>query len=72
MPRFILNRIAQSNGDQEVHNASKACMNMPAVENQTDLGTHETCHGAVAFARQQWPTNRINGCYYCSNACHTT
>lgn len=72
MPRFISNKNAQSNGDHEVHNASAGCSYMPATENQIDLGQHATCHGAVAHAKQQWPRNRINGCYYCCNPCHTS
>lgn len=72
MPRFIINRNAQSNGDHEVHNASTGCSYMPVPENQIDLGTHATCHGAVAHARQQWPNHRSNGCYYCCNPCHTS
>ena len=22
--------------------------------------------------KRRWPNNRINGCYYCANACHTS
>jgi hypothetical protein len=72
MAKFIINRNAQSNGDHEVHNATTGCSFMPAPENQIDLGVHVSCHGAVSLAKQKWPDNRINGCYYCCNACHTT
>lgn len=72
MPRFIINRNAQPNGDHEVHDHTTGCTFMPAPENQIDLGAHASCHGAVSLAKQQWPGNRINGCYYCCNACHTT
>ena len=72
MANFIINRNTQPNGDNEVHNTSTGCLHMPAPENQINLGSHSSCHGAVAQAKQQWPNNRINGCYYCCNPCHTS
>ncbi|MBB87285.1 MAG: hypothetical protein CMP06_08305 [Xanthomonadales bacterium] len=72
MSRFVLNKNPQSNGDHEVHNATQGCSYMPQVANQIDLGEHASCHGAVAYAKQKWPGHRINGCYYCCNACHTS
>ena len=72
MPTFILNRNPQLNGDHEVHNASTGCLYMPAPENRIPLGDYVTCHGAVLYAKQQWPNRRINGCYFCCNPCHTT
>lgn len=72
MSRFIVNRNAQPNGDHEVHNATLGCGHMPLPANQIDLGEHASCAGAVSQARRTWANNRINGCYYCCNACHTT
>jgi hypothetical protein len=72
MPSFIINRNAQANGDHEVHNTTTGCSFMPLLENRVDLGTHNDCHGAVRYAKQQWPDNRINGCYYCCTPCHTS
>lgn len=72
MPRFIINSNAQANGDHEVHNVTTGCAFMPNVENQVDLGEHYSCGGAVLSAQQRWPNNRINGCYYCCNECHTS
>ncbi|RUO25167.1 hypothetical protein CWE11_11830 [Aliidiomarina sanyensis] len=72
MQKFIINKNKQSNGDHEVHNATTGCSYMPNLENQIDLGYHVSCHGAVAEAKRLWPGNRINGCYYCANACHTS
>lgn len=72
MPRFVININAQSNGDHEVHNATSGCSHMPAPKNQIDLGSHASCHGAVAAAKSRWPGSRINGCFYCAGACHTT
>ena len=72
MQRFIINKNQQANGDHEVHNATTGCSYMPNPENRIDLGYHASCHGAVAEAKRRWPGNRINGCYYCANACHTS
>ncbi len=72
MPRFVINRNEQDNGDHEVHNLDYPCQNMPYPENQIDLGYHMTCHTAVDLARGKWPGKRINGCFWCANACHTT
>lgn len=72
MPRFIINKNAQPNGDHEVHNASTGCAHMPLPASQIDLGQHTTCHGAVAYAKRQWPGKRIDGCFYCCNPCHTS
>ena len=67
MPDYCVNKNAQSNGDHEVH--KQGCSYMPAPENQVPLGSHPSCHGAVARARTVYPT--ANGCYYCSPECHT-
>lgn len=72
MQRFIINQNAQANGDHEVHNATTGCSYMPNLANQLDLGFHASCKEAVASAKQKWPNNRINGCYYCCKACHTS
>lgn len=72
MPAFVLNRNPQSNGDHEVHNSSSGCSFLPDRANQIDLGFHLSCHGAVAEGKRRYPNVRINGCYYCANACHTT
>ena len=68
MNHYYVNDNAQANGDHEVHTGT--CKFLPAAENRTYLGYHATCHGAVAKARQIYPQS--NGCYFCSNACHTT
>lgn len=70
MPQYCINRNQQSNGDHEVH--QNPCVYLPAPENQIDLGYHANCFAAVAHAKAQWPQSRINGCAYCSTACHTS
>lgn len=73
MPKYIINKNPQpKNGDHEVHNLTAGCSHLPLPVNQIDLGYHNNCQGAVAHAKSKWPGDRINGCYYCSNACHTT
>lgn len=72
MSYYIINKNPQSNGDHEVHEKQANCEHMPNTENQINLGWHSSCYEAVAYAKQQWPNNRINGCFYCCNACHTS
>lgn len=66
MERYYVNQLQQSNGDHEVHTAN--CRYLPAY--RTDLGYHQGCWSAVTAARRLYPTS--NGCYYCSNVCHTS
>ena len=72
MQKFIINKNQQTNGDHEVHNATTGCSYMPNTENQIDLGYHNTCQEAVSDAKKRWPDHRINGCFYCCRACHTS
>lgn len=72
MDNYIINKNAQYNGDHEVHNATRGCNYLPSIENQISLGNFVNCQQAVAQAKLNWPNNRINGCYWCANACHTT
>lgn len=70
MPQYYINKNQQANGDYEVH--QDPCTFLPEWPNRVDLGYHLNCHTAVAAAKTAWPAARINGCYYCSNPCHTT
>ncbi|AKQ32262.1 MULTISPECIES: hypothetical protein [Acinetobacter] len=72
MDHYIINKNPQYNGDHEVHNATKGCNYLPSIENQVSIGNFVNCQQAVAQAKSNWPNNRINGCYWCANACHTT
>ncbi|PSB86218.1 hypothetical protein C5F63_12720 [Photobacterium damselae subsp. damselae] len=72
MPYYIINKNPQSNGDHEVHEKDSGCSHLPNIENRIDLGFHSSCYYAVQDAKKRWPNNRINGCYYCCNACHTS
>jgi len=70
--QYIINKNSQSNGDHEVHNKTKGCSYLPALENQIVIGNFSNCQQAVTQAKSSWPNNRINGCYWCSTACHTS
>jgi hypothetical protein len=73
MPNFCINKNAQSNGDHEVHDLTPGkCNYLPDPANRIQLGSHASCKSAVAFAKKQYRDERINGCYWCSNECHTT
>lgn len=68
MTNYYVNKTAQANGDHEVH--YEKCTYLPKTEHRLNLGMHPTCHLAVIRAREIYPTS--NGCYYCSNPCHTS
>lgn len=72
MSYFIMNARAQSNGDHEVHNTTTGCIFMPAASNRIDLGWYLDCSDAVAEAKRLYKNRRINGCYHCARACHTS
>ena len=67
MALYYVNKNAQSNGDHEVH--VLGCSFMPADENRKYLGNFKSCREAVVEAEEHY--SQVNGCYYCSNDCHT-
>lgn len=68
MATYYVNKNVQDNGDHEVHRTG--CSYMPLPKNRIHLGNFSNCKDAVAEAKKHY--KRSNGCYYCSNACHTT
>ena len=58
---------AQINGDHEVHKSG--CSYMPDMNNRKYLGEFSSCYNAVQKAKRYY--SQVDGCYYCSNACHT-
>jgi ABC-type sulfate transport system substrate-binding protein len=66
MAKYYVNKVAQSNGDHEVH--KEGCSFMPSTENKKYLGDFSNCKDAVDEAKKTYPQS--NGCYYCSNECH--
>ena len=67
MASYYVNDSAQQNGDHEVHR--EGCRFVPLPRNRTYLGQFGTCFPAVAQARRYY--RQVNGCYFCSRACHT-
>ena len=67
MEKYYINMNAQTNGDHEVHQSG--CSYMPDSENRKYLGEFSSCRSAVQEARKYY--SQVNGCYYCSNSCHT-
>jgi len=68
MVEYYVNKIAQSNGDHEVHKSG--CNYMPSPQHRQYLGNHPSCHGAVQEAKRYF--RQSNGCYFCSRDCHTS
>jgi hypothetical protein len=68
MAYYYVNKNAQSNGDHEVHKSG--CGHMPSVENRKYLGDFYSCSSAVTEAKKTY--SKANGCYFCSNDCHTS
>jgi hypothetical protein len=67
MASYYVNTKEQNNGDHEVHRTG--CNYLPKPENRRYLGEFSMCQAAVREARKYY--DQVNGCYYCSNACHT-
>ncbi|MCC7180962.1 MAG: hypothetical protein IT177_21460 [Acidobacteria bacterium] len=66
MDQYYVNNNAQANGDHEVHKGT--CTYLPT--DRRYLGLFSTCYEAVRQARTIY--RQSNGCYWCSNACHTS
>lgn len=65
MAMYCVNNEAQVTGEHEVHTYS--CTFLPA--NRIYLGDFASCWGAVSEARKYY--SNVDGCYWCSNVCHT-
>ena len=68
MKRYVVNMLNDESGNHEVH--VNNCPHLPSYDHQMNLGYHDSCRGAVAKAKETYPT--ANGCYYCSRSCHTS
>lgn len=68
MPRYYVNKNAQSTGEHEVHQTT-GCPTPANPENRVALGEFATCKGAIAAARKHYAN--VDGCRNCSPACHT-
>ncbi len=67
MANYYVNKNAQLNGDHEVHVAG--CKWLPLPENRIYLGAFPSCVPAVTKARGHY--TQVNGCFHCSEKCHT-
>ncbi len=67
MAHYYVNKNAQSGGEHEVHTLS--CSYLPLEANRIYLGNFESCAPAVREARRHY--SNVDGCYWCSRACHT-
>ncbi|EIZ0688940.1 hypothetical protein BBM19_23680 [Vibrio parahaemolyticus] len=65
---YYVNDKAQDNGDHEVHNAG--CSYLDKIQSKSYLGLFDNCSDAVAEAKKIY--YQSNGCYWCSNECHTS
>lgn len=68
MASYYVNKNAQNNGDHEVH--KNPCSYLPETVNRLYLGEFSSCRDAVRKAKETY--RQSNGCYHCSNECHTT
>jgi hypothetical protein len=67
MTSYYVNKNVQLNGDHEVH--EQGCVFMPSGKNSEYLGDFENCRDAVREAEKTY--SQVNGCSFCSSACHT-
>jgi hypothetical protein len=68
MTEYFVNTNAQPNGDHEVH--VTGCGHFPHPSNARSLGYFTNCKDAVRESKKLYP--KSNGCYFCTNECHTT
>lgn len=66
MKTYYVNNKKQSNGDHEVHTSD--CIYIPSDKKY--LGQFSNCDDAVKEAKKTY--TKSNGCYTCSNSCHTS
>lgn len=65
MTSYCVNNNAQSTGEHEVH--TYTCSYLPG--DKTYLGEFSSCWGAMIEAQKHYAN--VDGCYFCSKACHT-
>ena len=64
--KYYVNKIAQSNGEHEVH--TEDCKYLPKYDNRIYLGDFTSCQVPMIEAKEYY-TN-VDGCYYCCWDCH--
>lgn len=66
--KYYVNENPQTNGDHEVHQLT--CSFCPSKLSRIHLGDFPSCEPAVREARKHF--DQVDGCYFCSGACHTS
>lgn len=69
MAKYCVNKNPQSTGEHEVHNITAGCHKLPDPANRKQLGDHAHCSTAITEAKKHYAN--VDGCYFCSKACHT-
>jgi len=74
MAKYILNENKQdseSGENHELHN-EETCTRLPYTWNRLSVGYFNNCTDAKQEAKRKYPqySKDIDGCYYCSPACH--
>ena len=67
MAKYYVNENAQPTGEHEVH--KEGCKHLPELPNKKYLGEFSNCRDAIREAKKYF--NNVDGCFYCSNECHT-
>lgn len=67
---FYINHNEQTNEDHEVHHSE--CSWLPDIDNRTYLGYFTSSFEAVNIAKREFPSWKINGCYFCCPESHTS
>ncbi len=65
--KYYVNKQRQITGEHEVH--TEDCTFLPAEENRIYIGKFSHCRDALKAAREHF--DNVDGCYYCSNECHS-
>ena len=65
MPKYYVN-----NTPQAMKCIKRDVIILPLILDKKNLGYHDNCESAVKRAEEDY--HQVNGCYYCSNECHTT
>lgn len=63
--RFYVNKVIQSNGEQEVHQAT--CLFLPKEADRIDLGEFNSYRKALEKAKLIY--KKSNGCFFCTRSC---
>lgn len=68
MKHYYVNKVAQSNGDNEVH--TQDCTYLPNIINREYVGYFSNCKHAIRKAKENFPN--ADGCFHCSYSCHNS